>query len=66
VQRELAEVWAELDPKASTQLAGTIAEALGLARAAADQDSGEALVLITGSLHLVGGAIEVLEAQRAG
>jgi folylpolyglutamate synthase len=63
VQRELAEVWAELDPKATTEVAGTIEEALDSARVAATQGDDEALVLITGSLHLVGGAIECLESQ---
>jgi folylpolyglutamate synthase len=65
VQRELAEVWAELDPKATTQVAETIEEAFQFAREAAAEDNHESLVLITGSLHLVGGAIEVLETQAA-
>jgi folylpolyglutamate synthase len=62
VQRELAEVWAELDPSATTQVTSTIEEAVNIARATAGETEDEALVLITGSLHLVGGAIEVLEA----
>ena len=63
VQKELAETWAELDPKASTQVAPTIEEAFALARTAAGEVDGKSLVLITGSLHLVGGAIEVFETQ---
>jgi folylpolyglutamate synthase len=63
VQRELAEVWAELDPSAKTQVASTIEEAVAIARAAAEEMEDEVLVLIIGSLHLVGGAIEVLEAN---
>lgn len=59
VQKELATVWNEVDPQTTTEVTGTIEEAVTLARSASNGE--ETLVLITGSLHLVGGAIEVLE-----
>jgi folylpolyglutamate synthase len=59
VQNELAEMWAKIDPAAEVKVTGTIEEALDTAREALGGKEG--LVLITGSLHLVGGAIEVLQ-----
>lgn len=59
VQRELAGVWAELDEGCDVKVAGTIQDALELARGVAR--GAETAVLVTGSLHLVGGALEVLE-----
>lgn len=61
VQRELANVWTELDPHATADVTMTIEEAVASACRMALEENGETLVLITGSLHLVGGAIEVLE-----
>jgi folylpolyglutamate synthase len=65
VQRELASVWAELDPSAIVSVAETIEEAVGEARRVVDESGDEGMVLITGSLHLVGGALEVLEGTGA-
>jgi folylpolyglutamate synthase len=62
VQKELAAVWSELDPSAKVSVVGTIEEAVDAAKKTAD-NSGEGLVLITGSLHLVGGAFDVLESR---
>lgn len=59
VQNELAEMWAKIDPAANVLVTGTIEEALILVRDILGGEEG--LVLITGSLHLVGGAIEVLQ-----
>jgi folylpolyglutamate synthase len=59
VQNELAKMWAKIDPEASVKVTGTIEEALESARLALGANGG--LVLVTGSLHLVGGAIEVLQ-----
>lgn len=58
MQNELAEVWSKIDPAATVKVTGTIEEALDTARDALGGKEG--LVLVTGSLHLVGGAIEVL------
>jgi folylpolyglutamate synthase len=59
VQKELAEMWKKIDPAADVKVTGTIEEALNFTREALDGKEG--LVLVTGSLHLVGGAIEVLQ-----
>lgn len=64
VQRSLAEVWAELDPGTSVAVMGTIEEAIRDVRHLPAQDGEqdvETVVLVTGSLHLVGGVLEVLE-----
>ena len=67
VQRALALTWAEIDDTANVQVLKTIDEAIAMARSVADKwaeekgADGEVMALITGSLHLVGGAIEVLE-----
>ncbi|OCL15064.1 FolC bifunctional protein [Glonium stellatum] len=63
VQRALASTWEEIDHSASVSVVRTIEEAITKAREIAAVWSGgsDVIVLITGSLHLVGGAIEVLE-----
>ncbi|RMZ78214.1 hypothetical protein DV738_g4079, partial [Chaetothyriales sp. CBS 135597] len=71
VQKELAQVWAELDPSADVRVVKTIEEAIQLVRLLSGEQQAkegegegeESTVLITGSLHLVGGALEVLEAE---
>lgn len=69
VQKELARVWIELDRDAETQVTPTIEEAVEIARRVAEQfedrNNGMVMCLITGSLHLVGGALEVLEGADA-
>lgn len=60
VQRELAEVWDKIDSDASVSVLSTVEEAVAKARAVASEGR-EVEVLVTGSLHLVGGCIEVLE-----
>ena len=62
VQRELATSWDSLDPKSSVHVLGTIEEAVAEARRLSE--GGKAEVLVTGSLHLVGGVIEVLESHE--
>jgi len=59
VQKELAGSWDSIDPDASVHVLSTIEEAISKARELAPEDQVE--VLVTGSLHLVGGVIEVLE-----
>lgn len=70
VQRALANAWNEIEQRASVSIHGSIEEAIKNARAQAEVWKGEVEnapadyetpVLITGSLHLVGGAIDVLE-----
>lgn len=69
VQRALAQTWSEIDDNAHVQVLKTIEEAIAVARSIAGkwaETAGadpEVMVLITGSLHLVGGAVEVLETE---
>lgn len=70
VQKALASTWAEIDSSAEVHVLRTIEEAIGTARSIAHawaKDAGpdaEVMALITGSLHLVGGAIDVLETKE--
>lgn len=68
VQRGLAETWAEIDPRTEIKVLRTVEEAVGWCREVAGSVEGEGreevMVLVTGSLHLVGGALEVLESGR--
>lgn len=61
VQQELARTWDVIDHDAQVHVLGTIEEAVKKARDLAGGDKAE--VLATGSLHLVGGLIEVLESE---
>lgn len=67
VQKALASTWSEIDSTADVKVVKTIEEAISTARTVAREWTGEhpndaaVMVLVTGSLHLVGGAIEVLE-----
>jgi folylpolyglutamate synthase len=67
VQNELANVWKELDPDASITVSQSIQEAIESVRIMAGQvdapSKDETLVLATGSLHVVGGILEVLESS---
>ncbi|KAF2823282.1 FolC bifunctional protein [Ophiobolus disseminans] len=71
VQKALARTWSDIDSAAQVHVLKTIEEAIGTARSVARsyaQDAGadaEVMVLVTGSLHLVGGAIEVLETDAS-
>lgn len=63
VQRELAEVWGRIDEgKCCCEVKGTVEEAVGWVRRLAGDEGAEdsVEVLVTGSLHLVGGVLEVL------
>lgn len=59
VQKELAKTWDSIDRNATVHIFSTIEEAVQQAQYLAQGRS--ANVLATGSLHLVGGALEVLE-----
>lgn len=66
-QREFAEKWSSLDPSANVTVCASISEALARVRQVADKLEGDDTVqaLITGSLHLVGGALSILEGSDA-
>lgn len=68
VQKALANTWSEIDSTAEVRVLRTIEEAVSTARQVArDWAKGtdeEVMVLVTGSLHLVGGALEVLESGK--
>jgi len=53
-------VWKDFDPKAEVSLERTIEGALKLAREISDRDNGMQ-TLVTGSLHIVSGALRLLE-----
>ncbi|KAK4507347.1 hypothetical protein PRZ48_001082 [Zasmidium cellare] len=59
VQQELAKTWDGIHSQAQVHVVSTIEDAVAKARDASNGDKVE--VLATGSLHLVGGLIEVLE-----
>jgi folylpolyglutamate synthase len=65
VQKALARTWSEIDSSAEVHVLQTIEEAVSTARKVArewaDGSDAGVMVLVTGSLHLVGGALEVLE-----
>jgi folylpolyglutamate synthase len=61
IQRSLAKAWEISNPSTHVQITGTIEQAINDTRKIASESGEEVMVLITGSLHLVGGALEVLE-----
>ncbi|KAG6004722.1 methionine-synthesizing 5- methyltetrahydropteroyltriglutamate--homocysteine methyltransferase [Claviceps maximensis] len=67
VQRRLAERWKDLDPRCEVVVLPTIEDALGYARRVTDEVTGgnKVHVYVTGSLHLVGGALGLLEEADA-
>lgn len=68
VQNQLARTWKQIDPRTDVKVVKTIEEAVGLVRKLADtkQDGDDVMTLVTGSLHLVGGFLEVLETTGDG
>ena len=64
-QRVFADRWKQLDPSANVMLIPTIEEAINTARSLAKEDGPKLQALITGSLHLVGGALGILEGADA-
>lgn len=70
VQNNLAQMWKEIDPQTEVKVYSTIEEAVDFARDLAAQEKGlvagdEAPVMtfVTGSLHLVGGFLDVIETK---
>ncbi|KAJ6779649.1 hypothetical protein PWT90_05770 [Aphanocladium album] len=67
-QRRFADKWAQLDPNADVHVITTIQEALDYARGLAANGLPEGAAVqayVTGSLHLVGGALGILEQADA-
>ncbi len=65
MQRVFAERWKSLDPDANILLIPSIEAAIKTARSLAGADAPKLQALITGSLHLVGGALGILEGADA-
>lgn len=69
VQNDLAETWRTVDPRTDVKVYATIEEAVDFARELAAREKGlvgnEAPVMtfVTGSLHLVGGFLDVIETK---
>ena len=72
VQKTLAEAWRNVDARTHTHVIKTIEEAVDFVRALSEEEASESegededggtnvQVLVTGSLHLVGGLLEVLD-----
>ncbi len=74
VQKGLARVWGEIDERADVRVVRTIEEAVGVVRGlgmvgregGGDGAGEDVRVLVTGSVHLVGGFLEVLESGTDG
>lgn len=60
LQRKLADAWKELDPETEVTVAPTIEDAVDRVRSIGDGKV-DIRTLITGSFHLIGGALTVLE-----
>lgn len=65
VQNALAETWKGVDKTCDVRVLRTVEEAVNAAREVAGEHKEEVMVLATGSLHLVGGVVEVLEGSNA-
>ncbi|KAM0242876.1 hypothetical protein ACHAP5_007128 [Fusarium lateritium] len=67
VQQRFAEKWTSLDPIATVKVMATIEQSIDYARHVGDDlPEGETVqALVTGSLHLVGGALGILEKADA-
>ncbi|KXG52092.1 Folylpolyglutamate synthetase [Penicillium griseofulvum] len=62
LQRRLAKLWHQLDPKTETAELASIEEAIEYAKEIVC-DVDKTMILVTGSFHLVGGALSVLEGE---
>lgn len=67
VQHQFAERWSALDPKAKVSVVASIEETINHVRKLTESlEEGQTVqALITGSLHLVGGALGILEGADA-
>ena len=75
VQKELAQVWSGVDERCEVRVVRSVEEAVTGVRGLVgggeggdgrDEEGGEAMVLVTGSVHLVGGFLEVLASGENG
>ena len=70
VQKGLMDTWLDIDPESTVEVKGSIEEAVHWIRGIAKEmrEDGEreerVMVLVTGSLHLVGGFLDVLESEQ--
>ena len=64
VQRTIADAWSEFEPDTEIEVYSSIEEAVENAREISKENE-KLLVLVTGSLHLVGGFLKVLQGERA-
>ena len=67
VQKQLARTWADIDPETAILVVRTIEDAVKAVRDRKIEEgwAGDGVVaLVTGSLHLVGGLLEVLESEK--
>lgn len=70
VQTNLAQTWQQIDPDAVVRVFGTIEEAVDFtrnlaseARKVVDEEESAVMTFVTGSLHLVGGYLDVIETK---
>lgn len=63
VQTSLSELYALLDRNQLFEVYGSIEEAVALAKRVSSDEGDRLLVLVTGSLHLVGGLLQVLGSE---
>ena len=69
VQKSLADTWKELDPTAEVKVFSTIEDAVDFTRELAKQrrsasdDAAPIGAFVTGSLHLVGGFLDVIQTK---
>lgn len=62
LQRRMAEVWHQLDPRTETAAHASIEEAIEFVKGISCELD-RSTILVTGSFHLVGGALSVLEGE---
>lgn len=61
VQKALAEAWMGIDPQTDVAIVKSIEEAVAWCQQVAKVNNQNATVFVTGSVHLVGGVLDVLE-----
>jgi folylpolyglutamate synthase len=65
VQKRFAEKWSSVDPLAKVSLIPTIEQAIDFTKRLQGDDEQQVHVFVTGSLHLVGGVLGILEQTDA-
>lgn len=63
LQRELAETWRELDKEAEVTVLPTIEDTIDLIREIDGREEAGVEIFVTGSFHLVGGVLSLLDGQ---